>query len=527
MSTDRESDIVDDSEAPPEHETEQAEDGAHPAGVYRIISIMGALALCALVPYVAPGLERFRAWQPGEELPFTGLFSFEMPVARPAIGGGSGEVEAAARSDDDLLSAAPLPEAMAPHGGGGASGDAGSTPAPRGAPAPRVPPAELQGLTREIELPAGGELDFFFERLAAAARREPGAVARISMYAVSTNGADRVSSTIRQGLQELFGDAGKGWIPISPGWTYQAHRDVQWAYQSWRTAVVNRGRGPDGRYGLGGVIASSAGPHSWASFGTMDDGPSNRAVSSFDIYYQSWPRGGEMVLEVDGAERERVNVHCGEDTRDLVHEVRVPRGPHELTIRVDGNVRLYGVTMENDGPGVVVDALMLIGASVSAARNFDEEHIATQVRQREPDLLVFWLGGNDVISRFFTPERFRADYDDAIRRIRAGRPEASCLVVSVLDMGDLIDGRIRTRAYVEPVVRTQEQVARDQGCAFFNLYAATGGRGTVERWYNAGTRLMVADYVHLTDAGSRVVGTLIRRAILEAYDDWLEAGGHQ
>ena len=40
MSTDRESDIVDDSEAPPEHAADEADDGAHPAGVYRIISIM-------------------------------------------------------------------------------------------------------------------------------------------------------------------------------------------------------------------------------------------------------------------------------------------------------------------------------------------------------------------------------------------------------------------------------------------------------------------------------------------------------
>jgi lysophospholipase L1-like esterase len=524
--------IVEDTELPPGRTEAEDEDDAHPAGIYRMLAVIGAMVLFGLVPYVVPGLDQFRVWQEGDSIPFTGLFNFQPPVRPPAIAGG-GRTEQAPRDEGDLLAAVPLPAARpthplrsAPQGAdGGASRPAADAGPAREPPAPRIDPRHYEGLTRELEEFTGHEMDYFYGQLAAVGRGEAGTLARMSVFSVSTNGADRVSSAIRQGLQEIFGDGGKGWVPLSPGWTYQAHRDVEWSYFNWNTCVVNRGRCPDERPGYGGVLASNAGVHSSATFGTMDQGPSNREMSLVRVYYQAWQRGGEMSLLVDGEERARLPL-ASEVQEDRVHELRMPRGAHEVTVQVgEGRLRVYGVTLENDGPGVVVDGVMLIGASVRVGLNFDETHIATQVRQREPDLLIFWLGGNDVISRFFTPDRFREDYDELIRRFQAGRPEASCLVVSVLDMGQMEEGRIRTRAYVGAVVDTQEQVARDRGCAFFNLYEATGGRGTMNRWYNSNPRLAVSDYSHLTEIGARVVGTLIRRALLKSYDDWLAGGG--
>jgi lysophospholipase L1-like esterase len=521
-------DLVADTAAPAERAEEGDGPDAHPAGIRWFFKVAAVVAAFAAVPYVVPGLAELRPWVPGQALPFAGLFRWSLPTQRPEIAGGGQAEAVGSRSDDDLLAAAPLPDTgplpvALPRPN--PTGDAGPASGDAGPPAPRVDPRRFAGLTRPIEEPRGDEMSFYYERLAAVGRREPGALARAMVYSVSTNGADGVTSAMRHHLQEIFGDGGKGWVLIAPGWTYQGHRDVVWETHNWRTAVVNRGRIDDGRYGLGGVIASNMGPLSFATFGTANEGPSNRSVSAWRVFYQAWPEGGRMSLHVDGREVETVSLRADAPT-DLVHDVDVASGPHRLSIRVaEGNLRLYGAVLETDGPGVVVDGLPLIGASVRSLHRFDETHIATQVRQRRPDLIVFWLGGNDALSSGFEPARFREEYGRTIARVRAGRPEASCLVVSILDKGVMDGGRVKTRPYVRPVVDAQADVARAQGCAFFDLWRATGGEGTMARWVVASPRLAVSDYAHLTEAGSRVVGTLLGRAVARGYDDYLAAGG--
>src|SRR5512145_1924487 len=68
-----------------------------------------------------------------------------------------------------------------------------------------------------------GSMAHVYARFAAAARREPGATVRISVYADSINGWDGVTSELRHALQARFGDAGRGFVHIAPGWEYQHH----------------------------------------------------------------------------------------------------------------------------------------------------------------------------------------------------------------------------------------------------------------------------------------------------------------
>src|SRR5690606_37380233 len=103
-----------------------------------------------------------------------------------------------------------------------------------------------------------------------------------------------------------------------------------------------------------------------------------------------------------------------------------------------------------------------------------EPHLRAQVAEREPDLLLFWLGSNDAAASSvgFSRERFVRDYREVIRRVHAGRPEASCLVMSILDVGERGDGAIRTRRRVPRIVEAQREAALAEGCAFFDAYQA-------------------------------------------------------
>ena len=360
----------------------------------------------------------------------------------------------------------------------------------------------------------------FYERLASVAREEEGAVARISLYSDSVNGTDLVTSALRRAMQKRFGDGGRGFLPIAKGWHTQYQRDVVWNdHKMWSTDVVNRGNAPGNRYGLAGVLARNRSRHAKSFFATVEDAQSGSAVARYRLFYQAWPRGGAVQLSID--DREPVVIETASETvDDRVFEISVEDGPHELMVRVaEGHLRLYGVAMEREGPGVVVDSLMLIGARARRLALFDGDHFGKQIALRESDLVVFWMGGNDAESSYFDREGFVRDYSAGIAHARAERPEASCLVASVMDMGQRPSGRTRRR--VPGLVELERQLAHDQGCAFFDLFEAMGGAGTARRWFRSRPRMISGDYQHVTPPGAHEIGQLYYQTLLRGFAEHL------
>jgi lysophospholipase L1-like esterase len=155
--------------------------------------------------------------------------------------------------------------------------------------------------------------------------------------------------------------------------------------------------------------------------------------------------------------------------------------------------------------------------------NFDEGHLAGQIAHRSPDLLVIAFGGNEASDKGMNFERYRNVLTQVITRVRAGNPNASCMVMAPLDQGEKDSrGRIRTMPNVPQIVAAQREIAAAQGCAFFDTFQAMGGEGAMGRWYNAKPRLGWGDYRHATPAGYEVVGNMLYKAMLKGFSDYLK-----
>lgn len=500
----------------PPDDTTQA--NAAPAdGVRHGLTLLVWLLLFAALPYGALQLplsegaraqvERLLPFAPGDTLPLASLLE---PAREATIGGAVGA--SAAPSGGDLLDSVPLPA----RGEGDREAARNLEAAAHPADVP-FPASAYEGLTQRIEGDRDA-LSHFYESLRALTKGRPGPKARILVYGTSMNGADRLTRTLRHELGRYFGSGGKGFVPMARGWQSQRHKDVRWSHERWRTNIVNRGLIENGRYGLAGVLARNGASGGQSEFGTMRRGTVNREVSRFELYYQEQPDGGDVALRVDDGPFSLLST-SGPSVVDRRHVLEVPEGPHTLTVRAaGGNLRLYGVVMESSASGVVVDAASLVGAYTRVLLRFDEAHWAEQLRLREPDLLVFWMGGNDAgVNADLDAPAFQATYVEALRRARAGRPEASCLVMSVLDKGMMVRGQVRSIPRVVQVVAAQRAAAAEAGCAFFDTHAATGGEGTAGRWRASRPVLIISDLGHLTDHGSLVVSTLLLKALLAGY----------
>ncbi|MCA9663325.1 MAG: hypothetical protein KC486_33655, partial [Myxococcales bacterium] len=184
-----------------------------------------------------------------------------------------------------------------------------------------------------------------------------------------------------------------------------------------------------------------------------------------------------------------------------------------------GEVRLYGVTMERELPGVVWDGMAQIGAFTNRMLEFDAAHLKAQLDHREADLAVFMFGGNDMI-RKIKMSTYEGEYREVIKHVKGARPEMDCLVMAPLDHGVRDGARIMSKPVVERMVKAQRAAAEAEGCAFFDTWTAMGGDGSAGRWFKRKPRLMGGDLGHATGKGHQVIGELFYRALLAAYIDY-------
>ncbi len=375
--------------------------------------------------------------------------------------------------------------------------------------------------TIAIEDASGHALDPFFARLARTDRKEAGAVTRILHYGDSTIASDYISGTMRRRLQARFGDAGHGFILVANPWEWYFHNDVLHASDGeWKASRLAGPVAPDGMYGLGGVsFTSYGGGVAW--FGAATRGDYGRSVSRFDLYYLEQPGGGDVELSVRGGATERLSTR-GDAKVSRIHPVHVPDGDAKLTVRAlgGGPVRLFGVALERDRPGVVYDALGSHAAMAVYWQRQDRAHWKDQLALRDAALVVFQYGTNE-------SDLWRLDRDeyeqalaglvDELREVSGGAP---VLVVAPLDRAEQKDGRLSTKRVILDLVAIQRRVALAHGAAFWNTFDAMGGEGSMARWVKARPQLGGGDLTHPTPLGAEVLGDMLSDAIVSAYQRW-------
>jgi lysophospholipase L1-like esterase len=377
---------------------------------------------------------------------------------------------------------------------------------------------------RPVEDPTGHALDAFFRRLARTERREDGATTRILHYGDSTIASDYISGTVRRRLQGRFGDGGHGFILIANPWEWYFHNDVFHASEGeWAASRLAGPVAPDGMYGLGGVSFTSYGG-GLARFGTPSRGPYGRKASRFDLYYLEQPGGGTVELTVRGAPPERLSTR-GNAKVARVHPVRTPDGDAHLAVRAlgGGPVRLFGVALERDVPGVVYDALGSHAAMAVYWQRQDRGHWRAEMDLRDPALVILQYGTNE--SDLWRLEL--AEYERAlgalIDEVHEIAPRASVLMVEPLDRAEYKKGRMATKPVILDIVAIQRKVALSHGAALWSTFEAMGGAGSMVRWVKAKPALAGVDLTHPTPLGAEVLGDMLSDALIAAYEAWKRA----
>ena len=371
------------------------------------------------------------------------------------------------------------------------------------------------GLETPLFDPSGTAMRSFHAALRRAAMGE--GQARVVVYGASHVAGDFATGTLRRALQQQFGDAGHGFVMPAHPWPHYRHLDitVESNHRLWEAQRVRASSTEVGRYGLAGVALSAT---SSRAFGRVSTG--SRHASRFELFYQRQPNGGTLEVRIDDRVVGRLRTNSAEPQADYALYT-VPDGPHTFEIRPrgDGPVTVFGVAVEREVPGVVIDTLGINGARAAAQLLWDEALWAEHVRRRNPDMIVLAYGTNESGDDDQPIEIYERDLRRVATRARATVPDASCLLIGPSDRPIANrDGTFTERPRTAQVVDTQRRVAAELGCGFFDLVSFGGGPMHMVQWAALEPAWAQCAHVHYTLRGYQRLGDVLHGALLRGYD---------
>ncbi|MFO0667156.1 MAG: GDSL-type esterase/lipase family protein [Polyangiaceae bacterium] len=388
-----------------------------------------------------------------------------------------------------------------------------------------VDPEVLAKTAGSVAIEGDEAMHAFYMHLADTISKKDKAVTRVLHYGDSVITSDYVSGTLRRKLQTRFGDAGHGFILVANAWEWYFHNDVMhYASSGW---TANRISGPlakNAEYGLGGAVFRGV-PGSSATFGTASSGTYGRKVSHFDVYYLAQPGGGDIEVKVSGEAPQTFSTKDEDagSAHAAIHRVDVADGEAKMTLRAAGRgeLKVYGVALERDAPGVVVDALGALGARMKMWEPVPEEHLREQFDLRKPALIVLQFGTNESEDGGINAPEYEKTLSTVLQKWKRAAVGASILVASPLDRAERdANGRLRSNRVLMKIVDLQQKIAAKEGVAFWNTWKAMGGEGSMGRWLNAKPQLCSGDLTHPTPAGAEVIGDLFYKALAAGYAGW-------
>jgi hypothetical protein len=336
-----------------------------------------------------------------------------------------------------------------------------------------------------------------------------GPAVHVLHFGDSHTASDDLSGTIRQLLQERFGDGGSGFV--FAGHPFRSYRrlDVRGGGTAgWRTAGLLSAAG-DAYRGLGGVSISTR---------TADQSVFIASDCDYlEVHYLQQPGGGDLAL-FDGDQPLETFSTAGDFAPGVVR-LQVKPGPHRFTLKTLSSrpIRIFGWVTDRE-TGVTYEAMGIDGVEASVMLRWDEEMFAAYVRRRNPGLVVLAYGTNEAVDQRWNAEKYRSMFSAVLQRIRRAIPTASILVIGPPDSWSRSGGTWRPLPGLDGIIEAQQAACRENGCAFWDTRQRMGGTGSMSDWVHAG--LAQHDYIHFTPAGYRQLATAFFADVMRVYEQF-------
>jgi lysophospholipase L1-like esterase len=98
-------------------------------------------------------------------------------------------------------------------------------------------------------------------------------------------------------------------------------------------------------------------------------------------------------------------------------------------------------------------------------------------------------------------------------------PNASILFIGPADMSVKEGAGYVTHPLIETLNMELKNAAFRAGAAYYDMYAAMGGKNSMVAWVKAG--IATSDYIHFSPEGARKIAVLLYQAMMKEYNNYV------
>ena len=347
-------------------------------------------------------------------------------------------------------------------------------------------------------------------------RKEP---IRIAVFGDSFIEADIFTADLRELLQKKFGGRGVGFVPIT-SLVYGFRPTVYHRFNGWDTHTVTDSVYFD--YAKQGVSGHYYNPNANAYIELRGQKKYASRLDTVEVSTIYFKNEAPLSLDVQVNGKKPITFDFQGNSKLWQAKVEDEIGRIKWTFKEsDSLAYFYGVALE-DKTGIILDNFSLRGSSGTTLRSIPSKMLKEFNTLRPYDLIILQYGLNVAAKNNLNYDYYYKAMLPNIEHLKNCFPQASLLIISVSDRNYKTEtGDILTMPGVKSLVRYQQKIAAESHIAFWNLFEAMGGDGSMADLVHTNPPKANYDYTHINFKGGRYLAELFYESLLygkEQYD---------
>lgn len=349
-------------------------------------------------------------------------------------------------------------------------------------------------------------LDGLWQALQGADKRH----VRIMHYGDSQIECDRITSLLRQRFQEEFGGMGVGLVPALqsiPTFTLNSSivPDDLPQYLAYGPANM---RIPDNFYGPMAKVTHIP-EHATIQL-TGIGGKDYSCSRSFSRITVMTRQPATLLVKTNNEEEEAQEMELTSGEEPCFYSTSMGRAVGSVTLEVQGETDILGIQLDGT-TGISMDNIPMRGSSGRDLTTISRASLRPFFSRENVALIILQYGGNS--TPYLNREKlhaFKENIKHLIRTFQELAPEAKILFIGPADMArNREDGEMESYPILPELNDSLRAAANETGTAYWNMYTAMGGRGSIIRWVEASPQLAGEDYIHFTPLGAKKIARLL------------------
>lgn len=336
---------------------------------------------------------------------------------------------------------------------------------------------------------------------------------RIAYFGDSFIEGDILTADLRSLFQQKFGGRGVGYVPVTSriagfrptvkhtfsGWESHAITDSVAFHRSMQD-ISNHYFIPR----QGAAVSLKGGKNYTSCLDTCD-------ISSFYFFSSD---SVKLSVQVNGGE-DTEYIFPGDSTGMQVAQVEGRIGNVSWNVLQAGkNTRCFAATMDSK-EGVILDNFSTRGSSGQQLASIPLSILKAYNRLRTYDLIVLQYGLNVASENVSNYSYYTHEMEKVVRHLKEAFPEAAILIIGIGDRENKTEtGELRTMPGVKNLIRYQQALAANTHVAFWNMFEAMGGEGSMVEMVNSKPAMANYDYTHINFRGGKHLAKILFEALM-------------